>query len=405
MIEIGKPEVVHNGNKARLQAEFNIDGKIDTVWFEVDLQYGKYLCHERSDAFLIAVLNYAMREKHDIVLKSPVSEYLYYNIETYLIPGLVEYNKIFYRPNITADVATEKLDNAGAVGTGVSLGVDSLHSIASQTNSKYKGHNITHLTFNNVGSHGEGLRAQNLYSDRVKMVKQFAEEYNFELILSNSNLMDVIKQNHFKTHTYSSVFAVYCLQKLFSIFYYASAGHKYHEFTLADANNGPSSYELLSLPVFSTPNLRIYSEGENMSRMDKIRKIVQYEPSYKYLNVCTDAAVNCNKCEKCTRTLLALDALNVLDKYNDVFDIEYYRKNRQKYLSKLVYYKTLKNKDYIETFHILKHEISLLSWFEGKSKVIITIIKMKFVKMISPRTKSYLKALLKKIECIVRKNC
>lgn len=360
MIKIEQPQVVSDLNEVRLETFVTIDGKRSKIWFSVDKEYEDYLCWERSDAYVIAVLNYAMRNGHDIECDAPITEELYYNIETYLIDALVKFNNHFYRTKIKATIINDKLPCAGAVGTGISCGVDSLHALAKQTKLKYNSHNITHLTFNNVGSHGEGEKAQNLYRERLKRPKRFAEEYGFKFVCSNSNLMDVIEQNHFLSHTYSSMFPVYCLQKLYSIYYYASAGYKYSEFSLIDIESRCSgSYEMLSLPLLSTHNLRIYSEGEGMTRMDKIKTIVDYPPSYKYLNVCLEEGNNCNKCEKCIRTLLGIDALGKLDYYSEVFDIEYYKKNKRWFLVQLLKYKAANKHDYIELYPYFKKDIDI----------------------------------------------
>lgn len=358
MIHIASPKVVYEENSAILYTDVIIDGKSDTIWFKVDKKYGEYLCYERSDAYVIAMLNYAMRNGHDIECEAPITEDLYYNIDNYLVDALVKHNKEFYRTIIQAEVASETLPSFGAVGTGISCGVDSLHAVANQTNLIFKNHNITHLTFNNVGSHGEGKRASDLFAKRCERPIRFAKEYGFEIIVSDSNLMDIIKQVHFESHTYSSLFPVYCLQKLYSIYYYASAGFGYHEFRLDERDCG--AYELLSLPLFSTNRLRIYSEGEGLSRMDKLKDIVRYKPSYKYLNVCLSSEDNCGKCEKCIRTLLGIDALGVLDKYKDVFDIEYYRKHKQWYIQQLVIQKSLGKHDYIELSTYFKNDITLI---------------------------------------------
>lgn len=358
MIHIASPKVVYEENSAILYTDVIIDGKSDTIWFKVDRKYGEYLCYERSDAYVIAMLNYAMRNGHDIECEAPITEDLYYNIDNYLVDALVKHNKEFYRTIIQAKVASETLPSFGAVGTGISCGVDSLHAVAKQTNLIFKNHNITHLTFNNVGSHGEGKRASDLFAKRCERPVRFAKEYGFDIIVSDSNLMDIIKQVHFESHTYSSLFPVYCLQKLYSIYYYASAGFGYHEFRLDERDCG--AYELLSLPLFSTNRLRIYSEGEGFSRMDKLKDIVRYKPSYKYLNVCLSSEDNCGKCEKCIRTLLGIDALGALDKYKDVFDIEYYRKHKQWYIQQLVIQKSLGKHDYIELATYFKNEITFV---------------------------------------------
>ena len=146
MIKIEQPRVVSNSDEARLETYISIDGKRSKIWFSVDKEYESYLCWERSDAYVIAVLNYAMRNGHDIECDAPLSEDLYYNLDKYLIDAIKQYNPVFYRPTIKAPISSEILPCAGAVGTGISCGVDSLHALASQTELKFNKHNITHLT-------------------------------------------------------------------------------------------------------------------------------------------------------------------------------------------------------------------------------------------------------------------
>lgn len=360
MIKIGKPHVKTDALTATLFTNITIDGDCKEVWFKVDKKYEDYLCFERGDAYVIAVLNYAMRNHHDIISEAPLSEDLYYNIDKYLVDAIAQYNKGFYRPQIMAEVTSEPLPCAGAVGTGISCGVDSLHALANQTAMKFKKHNITHLTFNNVGSHGEGEHAEKLYKARLERPQSFAKEYGFEFVASDSNLQNVVEQNHFKSHTYSSMFAVYCLQKLYSVYYYASSGYKYHEFRLYELpGSSCGSYEMLSLPLLSTHNLRIYSEGEGMTRMEKLKTVVNYTPSYKYLNVCLKEGYNCGTCEKCVRTLLGLDALGALDHYAEVFDIDYYRKHKKWYLQQLLIEKAHDKHDYFEMYPYFRDEITL----------------------------------------------
>lgn len=364
MIKITQPYVLLEENSAILESYIYIDNEKHKVWFKVDINFKDFLCYERSDAFVIAVLNFAMRYNHDIECEAPISEELFYNLDKYFIDALKQSNKHFYRTKIFAEISTEYLPCAGAVGTGISCGVDSLHSIASQTELKFIRHNITHLTFNNVGSHGEGNIAEKLYKERIEQSKKFAEEYGFVFVASNSNLADVIKQSHFKTHTYSSMFPVYCLQKLFSIFYYASGGYRYNEYTLIDSQNICSgAYENFSLPLFSIKNLRIYSEGEGMTRMTKLKHISDFKPSYKYLNVCLKTKKNCGKCEKCIRTLLGLDAIGVLEKYKEVFDVEYYYKNKQWYLKQMLLQIANNKHDYFEIYPFIKKQIYLSTIF------------------------------------------
>lgn len=360
MIELGSPKVKYIGNNAILENDIVINGKKQVIWFKVDEEYGKYLCHERNDAYLIACLNFAMRNNHDIVSQGPITEDLLFKIETYLIPALLENNPNFHNVKISTPISNEMLPNAGAVGTGISCGVDSLNALANHTDSKFIDYNITHLTFNNVGSHGDGSRARMLYEQRIVGPREFAKKHGFKFVLSDSNLMDVVQQSHFKTHTYSSMFPVFCLQKLYSCYFYASGGYKFNEFELRDLTQlCCGSYELLSLNVFSTPQIEILSEGMGLTRMGKLRNVVKYSPSYESLNVCLADGDNCGVCEKCIRTLLGLDALNALDLYSEVFDTNYYKENKKWYLQQMMYRIKDKKHDYFEMFPYFKNQITI----------------------------------------------
>ena len=142
--------------------------------------------------------------------------------------------------------------------------------------------------------------------------------------------------------------------------------------------------------MFSIPTLSIYSEGATLSRLEKTKKVTEYYPSYKYLNVCTVTNENCNKCEKCIRTLLALDTLEKLDLYKEVFDINYYKSHRQEYYAIMMYYVVKKNQNHIELYLLLKNKVSL------KAKIIGIIIQP-IINIIILYVPKILKPTLKKI--------
>lgn len=329
-IVIGQPRVIVSDSKHRLIADITFGGKVQQVWFEVDEEYGKYLCYERCDAYLIGLLNYAMRNHYDIECEGPVTAQLLYQIETYLIPSLSRHSKVLYATKIIAQVANELIDNVGAVGTGISCGVDSMHVLCNYTNPKYSALKLTHLVLNNVGAYWRG-EGDYQYAWQVAHAKEFCIKYGYKFIVTNSNFAEKIKQPHLKTHTYSSCFAIYALQKLWGVYFYASSGYDFAAFSLRNSESASADhYELLSLDVFSTKHLKIYSEGGAVERFDKMRRIIDYEPSYNYLHVCVlDEGPNCGHCGKCLRTLTALDALGALDKYKNVFNIDRYRASRR----------------------------------------------------------------------------
>lgn len=379
MLTIKQPYLEEYGNTSRLICDIAVNGKIRQIWFEVSKEYGKYLCFERGDAYVVGLLNWAMQRNHNIVCEVPVSETLIYNINRYLIPSLVKYGKNLNAIKIDAPLISEPMKNEGGVGTGLSCGVDSFHAIAKHTDTQYKSHNLTHLCINNVGAFNDCYKEygkERVKQERYTVSKKVADKLGLPLIITDSNFADVFPQNHLKTHTYSSLFAVYCLQKLWSVYYYGSSGYDFNKFTLKDNDTHDSAYyELLSLPCFSTSSLKIYSEGGAENRIEKTAAIVDFEPAQKFLHVCLRKSNNCGVCPKCRRTLLTLDALNKLDEFSAVFDIEYYRQNRREYLLWL-YDMHLQNDLMNEpVYHMLKDDISLSIKCEFRIKTFMSWLR------------------------------
>jgi hypothetical protein len=73
-------------------------------------------------------------------------------------------------------------------------------------------------------------------------------------------------------------------------------------------------------PVFTTTNLRLYHDGLDQTRLDKVRMLSEWPVALENVRVCTkvglipDGYLNCGVCEKCIRTKLELLACNALDK-------------------------------------------------------------------------------------------
>ena len=84
MIKIEQPKIINiDENHSRLSCDIFVDNELRNVWFDVDKEYERYLCTERSDAYLIGLLSWAMRLNHDIECVAPVTDELLYNIRTY----------------------------------------------------------------------------------------------------------------------------------------------------------------------------------------------------------------------------------------------------------------------------------------------------------------------------------
>ena len=344
MITIRKPEIVELGDQTRIQSIIDFDGAKKLLWFEVPTEYAQYLCPERSDAYVIGLLNHAMRHKQDITCEVPMGEELHYRISTYLIPSLANHSKGLYHTKIVADLDSTPIQNAGGVGTGMSCGIDAMHVMANEAanGDLYPSLKVTHLVhYRNLGIHGFGQRGKIMHEGIEGNARKFANEVGLPIISTDSNYAEIMSEgllhwHHALTHTYSSIFATYMLQKLWKIYYYASGGHDFSGFSLVNSEKySPANYELLSLDCFSTQSLKIFSEGGAKTRFDKTKTVVTYPPAKKYLNVCIYAPKNCGKCVKCVQTLASLDALNQLDEFRAVFDVDYYKSHRWQYYCRL----------------------------------------------------------------------
>lgn len=333
MIYLHKPYIEQKNKKARLVFDIDIDDEKKQAWFEVDKEYEKYLCDDRVDAIFVGVLNYAMREGHDIKSDSYLTNDIYFKVTEYLIPSLIKYSSLH---DIKIDIKTKKAPtNAGGVGTGLSCGIDSLHVVLTKKDLKDKDFALTHVCINNVGAFNECYEddLDEVRKNAIARSKSLAKELKLPLIVTDSNFAEVIPQMHHKTHTYSSTFAILCLEKLWKVYYYGSSGIDFSYFNLKNNDEDDCcSYELLSLDCFSTKNLKIYSEGGALSRLEKTKDICKSKFFRKYLYVCTAKEENCGVCDKCMRTILSLYAIDKdLTPYKNIFDIDYFYQHKEEY--------------------------------------------------------------------------
>ncbi len=348
MIEIKNPKVEVVGGKCRLSAPIIVDKKYRELWLEVDSEWGDYLCEERCDAFVVALLHYAYTKGYDIVTETPITSELHYNITRTLIPALVKANPGKIHQTIISAPLAPPVEKIGlrAVGTGVSCGVDSLHVINEHSKScLHEDFMVTHLMIANL--HGVTLDDSSDHKaaiDRAlkKRAAAFAVEEGYELIEVETNFdrecyEDLLFDG---AVAFGISFLVLGLQKLWSV-YLIGAGFDFDDFSLENANaNSSSYYDYLTLNSFTTGATRLVAAGFEASRLDKVKNLATYPPSYKYLNVCqllwNEDHDNCSyRCPKCMRTMLALDAIEMLDKYRAVFDVDYYRTHLEQYVAEL----------------------------------------------------------------------
>lgn len=338
MLTIHKPEIIKTEKGARLQTLFTINGSEEILWYEVEEKYSEFLTVERADAFLVGLFLLAFKNGHDIEVLAPVSERLYYTLNTYLFPLIAEIRGVKTIKVYCKDIVVDPFPNAGAVGTGLSCGIDSFSTIynhlVDECPEDYK---ITHFTFFNVGSNGGlgGDKARELFQKRAELVRPCAQELGKELLTLDSNISEVLQLGFYETHTYRNISACLALQKLFKVYYYSSSySMKYFDLK----PNSCGHYDIFNMSMLSTENINFFSSCPHHTRVEKTRMVSNFEPAYKYLNVCLVDGENCGGCEKCVRTLFTLEILGKLNEFSSVFNLDNYYQKRDKYIAKVLAY-------------------------------------------------------------------
>lgn len=79
-IMIGRPEISYDVAHAVLSAPIRENDKENEMYFRVESEFGKYLCADVADPFLIAILPYALEKGIDIEIEEKIAEQLYYQL-------------------------------------------------------------------------------------------------------------------------------------------------------------------------------------------------------------------------------------------------------------------------------------------------------------------------------------
>lgn len=339
MIIIHKPELITEKDTVIIRSLFEMEDSREYLWFSVAKEHQDYLTYRRGDAFLVGILLLAMEKGHDIQLNFPVSERLYYTLTTYLIKALsLAISSLTEISIIHGGLDSTPIENAGAVGTGFSGGVDSFCTVYEHLHENCpESLKLTHFTFHNVGSHGDfgGEDSRKLFKERLKLVKPFADEKGIDIISVDSNLSEILTMDYIPTHTIRNAAVILLMQKLFRYYYYSS-GYEFTEFAISPKLPS-ASYDILSLNMLSTESLTFFSAGASYNRFEKTKMIANYEPTYRYLNVCTSgSSTNCSACSKCLRTMLTFEVLGKLEKYKQTFDLKKHKKLRPRFIGKVL---------------------------------------------------------------------
>lgn len=266
-----------------------------------------------------------------------------------------------------------------AVATGCSLGVDSFSTIEKYTAKDCpEGYKLTHLTFFNAGAYGSNnpVKARLAYEHDLKLVREFGNEMGLPVVEIETNFALLYKDFpvYSETGFIRNMSVILSMQKLFKRYMYAST------YQVNDLHHGWCNYFGLVSQLLSTYNTIITISLPIQTRTDKTKMIIKTPLSYRYLNVCwgyinideglkgiekvKESFLNCCRCDKCLRTMLTIDVLGYRKYYSDIFDTQYYEKEKQRYIGKVLAFGN-RNNYYKEIIDLIKQESFLIpkkSW-------------------------------------------
>lgn len=337
-MRINPPKLSKNEGQIKITSLIEYQNKQKCLWYTIDRKYAEFLTWEKLDAFLLAVLPLAMENNEPIYVEGAISEKLFYNLTNY-------FGKIFNLliPSLTqVKIIPKGLDNGKlcqsleTVTMGFSGGIDSFCSFIDHISDDLpKSYQLTHLVYCNVGSHGVGGR--NLFEQRYQRLLDFAEEYELPFVKIDSNLQEIVPIDFRLTHIIKNVSAILLLQKLFSKYLYSSA-YKYQDCFVGKSHAG-SFIEPIAMHLLSSENTEIISTGCQYSRVEKTIRVAEFEPSYRYLDVCVhtvDSPENCSQCWKCARTILTLEISGKDHLYKQVFDLNKFAEVKENYIASII---------------------------------------------------------------------
>lgn len=352
-LRIGMPYIEKLGEKSRLKADIKLpDGEIRELYYEVDSQYEAFLCTERSDAFVLSLLQYAMFHGYDIEWEGPVTERLVYQLRTMYIPVIAKtIADQFSAINLIGKITSEGVEKGmHAVATGASGGIDSFYTVMKHLHNVENSHKLTHLFYvaisNNVPSL-DNLREE--FENGYQNVKKIAETLNLPVVKLFCNETEFHYSGIVNGGALRYAGMVYSLQKMFDI-YYLSSGLRFVEFKLKKGDS--HYYDLFNLSCVSTSSVQFYSTGGEAGRVEKTDFIAKFNVVQKNLHVCNfDEINNCSMCDKCFRTMFSLYADGILENFSEAFDLRKFEKYKSKYMARLIYRKSIFDKEIMNKFH------------------------------------------------------
>ena len=325
------------------RVETGMKGLPENLFFSVDEVFADFLVDERADAFLVGLIPLIMQAGGRVRCEAPVSKRLLHNLRYRLSNIMREFKEVRWGALEVEAPADDTCFSGGHVGTGCSCGVDSSATVAVYTGETVpRDMRVDTLAFFNVGSHGdfrhytevERARCEELYRARRARAQAFADTAGLPLFTVESNIYEFgAGLLHVAVDSFRNAAAVLALGKYFSTYHCASSVKATEfEFTLHNI----ASCDCYLLEALSTESTRLLSALSAYDRYERGKLLADYGPARKFLDVCSARVGNCTDCPKCLRTMFQFEMDGILDRFSEVFDVDWFRAHPRRVLRRLM---------------------------------------------------------------------
>lgn len=367
---IHQPQLIFSDSNTEYQAAISESCLPPLLRFAVPNEHASLLT-ESSEAALLALLIPAMFCGEAITIEGEVDSQLLDAVCHHLQPLLVRLMPFLVPVTINYRQTSQHQRQPGnGVATGFSGGVDSWATLNKHLSPKQPHHpKLTHLLFNNVGSHGS--RGYELFMRRFRQLEPIAATIGLPFVPVDSNVDSFYKpalgrQVGFEqTHTLRNIAVGYVLSSGLKSWIYSSTYH-YRE-TRVSPNKAIGILDPLIVPMLSSNVLQTINCGAEWTRVDKTVAIAKLPSVQQSLDVCVKGAVgeNCSVCWKCMRTQITLDLAGQLEAFSAVFNLNRYRQHHAGYLRRILHSDAPLEREILEKIEATGYPIPLLYRLTG----------------------------------------
>ena len=320
-ITIKKPYIEIKNDWAYLKAPVIFPDREETVFFAVRRKYEDCLCAELGDAFVVSALQWCMKEDLNIVSEAPVSRQILFSLRHRLIPEMSYKRRTYHPIKIEAEPSDLVFEGRKNVGLCWSAGSDSLYTLRTHMDAP-EGFRVTHIVNINAGVYEEPDMEGKFIRSLDKCARD-AEKLGLKDLSMNTNLHLCFPYLYMTVVSTRLAAAFLALQKGFKAGYISST-HAMKSMKFVDYD--VTYCEMVVQSSLSNQNVCLRAPGVETSRMGKLEKIVDFTPAQEMLYVCVkEEETNCMRCIKCSNVIASLDAMDQLEKFKKVFDLDYCR--------------------------------------------------------------------------------